>query len=73
MRFRGDIEIERRENVVLLPIESVFQEEGSYVAFRRGISNWQRVELALGARNDDHVEVIDGLEPGDLVSLERRP
>ena len=38
-----------------------------------GLPAPQRVEVELGSRNTDRVEVLDGLAPGDRVSLERRP
>jgi membrane fusion protein (multidrug efflux system) len=73
MRFRGEIEIGRLDDVTLLPIRAVFHDEGSVVAYRHRLTGWQRVKLVLGDRNADQVEVLDGLEPGDTVSLERRP
>jgi len=73
MRFRGTIEIDRREDVALIPVESVFREGGALVAYRRGIVGWRRIALELGARNTDQVEVIEGLEPGDVISLARQP
>ena len=73
MRFRGTVEIDRRADVTLLPVEAVFREENTTVAYRHGLTGWRRAPLILGDRNTDQVEVIEGLEPGDLVSLERRP
>ena len=72
MRFRGKIEIDRHVDVTLLPVEAVFREGNTTVAYRHGLSGWRRVALVLGERNTEQVEVIVGLEPGDLVSLEKR-
>ena len=72
MRFRGTIEIDRHADVTLIPVEAVFRDDGTTVAYRRGLTGWRRVALVLGERNTDQVEVLEGLEPGDLVSLERR-
>jgi HlyD family secretion protein len=71
MRFRGEIEIERREGVTLLPIDAVFHERDAVIAYRRGAAGWRPVPLVLGARSADRVEVLEGVEPGDLVALER--
>jgi multidrug efflux pump subunit AcrA (membrane-fusion protein) len=68
MRFRGEIEIERRQAVTLLPIEAVFREGDSLAASRYSLGRWRRVELALGRRNADRVEVLEGLKPGDVVA-----
>lgn len=71
MRFRGEIEIERREGVTLLPIDAVFHDRDAVVAYRRGAAGWRPVPLVLGARSADRVEVLEGVEPGDLVAVER--
>jgi HlyD family secretion protein len=72
MRVRGEIEVDRHPDVVLIPVEAVFRDKGLTVAYSRGMTGWRSVPLVLGDRNSDQVEVIAGLEPGDLVSLERR-
>ncbi len=73
MRFRGSIEIDRHEDVTLLPVEAVFRVDGETVAYRHGFGGLKTVPVRLGDRNADHVEVIEGLEPGDSVSLEKLP
>ncbi len=72
MRVRGEIEVDRHSDVVLIPVEAVFREGDATVAYRRGLTGWRSVPVTLGDRNSEHVEVIEGLDPGDLVSLERR-
>lgn len=73
MRFRGTIEIERHPDVALIPVRAVFSDDEATVAFRHRLGGWRKVAVTLGDRNADQVEVLDGLEPGDLVSTERRP
>jgi HlyD family secretion protein len=68
MRFRGTIEIERHPDVALIPVGAVFRDDGATVVLRRHLGGWRRVAVELGDRNADQVEVLDGLEPGDLVS-----
>jgi len=70
MRVRGNIEVDRRNDVVLIPVRAVFRHQGETVAFKRGLSGWRRTVLDLGERNAEQVEVVSGLEPGDVVSLE---
>ncbi len=72
MRFRGEIEIDRRENATLIPIGAVFREDNATVAYRHELSGWRKVAIVLGGSNSEQVEVLEGLEPGDLVSLEGR-
>ncbi len=72
MRFRGEIEIDRREDATLIPVGAVFREDNVTVALRHGVSGLRKVALVLGESNSEQVEVLEGLEPGDLVSLEGR-
>ncbi len=68
MRFRGEIEIERHEDVTLIPIESVAREGGALIAQRHSFGGWRPVAIVVGRRNADQVEVLEGLEPGDVVA-----
>jgi len=72
MRFRGTIEIERHPGATLIPVGAVFRVGGRTVVFRHGLGGWQKAAVELGDRNADQVEVLDGLEPGDLVSTVSR-
>ena len=72
MRFRGSIEVDRRADAVLVPIEAVRFVEGLPVVSRHRLAGWRTVAVRLGERNDDRIEVLEGLEPGDLVSLGSR-
>jgi multidrug efflux pump subunit AcrA (membrane-fusion protein) len=71
MRYQGTIELDRRSDVTLIPVEAVIQDDGTTVVMRRGFDGWHRTPVTLGHRNADQVEVVEGLHPGDLVSLER--
>ncbi|MGE0551378.1 MAG: efflux RND transporter periplasmic adaptor subunit [Kofleriaceae bacterium] len=68
MRFRGEVEIERVVNVVLIPIDAVFVSPEGPVAYRAAGSSVERVKLTLGRRSATTVEVKTGLSPGDRVS-----
>lgn len=68
MQFRGQVELERKANVVLLPVEAIFHRPEGPVAFRKNTTGIERVALKLGARNRQHAEVLSGLAPGDDVT-----
>ncbi|HSL17619.1 MAG TPA: HlyD family efflux transporter periplasmic adaptor subunit [Methylomirabilota bacterium] len=72
MRFRGSIEVDRRSDATLVPLEAVRFVDGSPVVSRRGLTGWRTVAVLLGERSDDRVEVVEGLEPGDVISVARR-
>ncbi|MCJ7755797.1 MAG: HlyD family efflux transporter periplasmic adaptor subunit, partial [Thermoanaerobaculales bacterium] len=73
MRFRGEIEIERLEDVTMIPIEAVARTGDSPVAYRYLLGGWRPIVIVLGRRNDDRVEVLGGLKPGDVVAAGGRP
>jgi multidrug efflux pump subunit AcrA (membrane-fusion protein) len=68
MRFRGEIEVERLANVTMVPIEAVVRAGGEPVTYRYRMGGWRLVALVLGRRNAEQVEVLEGLEPGDVVA-----
>lgn len=69
MRFRGRVETERISEAVLLPIDAVFLQAEGPVVYRKTLFGFDTVSVELGRRNDSHVEVLSGLQPGDSVSL----
>ncbi|HEY0788718.1 MAG TPA: efflux RND transporter periplasmic adaptor subunit [Thermoanaerobaculia bacterium] len=71
MRFRGRLETGRAKDVVLIPHEAVFTAAEGPVAVRRTIGGRETVPLKLGRRNDEQIEVLEGLRPGDRVLLKK--
>jgi HlyD family secretion protein len=68
MRFRGQIEVGRVPDVVLVPREAVFLRDGGPVAWVRRLTGFEERPLRLGRRNAREIEVLGGLEPGQRVS-----
>ncbi len=68
MRFRGNVEIERIKNAVIVPVDCVFVKPDGAVAYRKHGTGYERVKLELGKRSASAIEVIKGLEPGDQVA-----
>ena len=67
MRFQGKIEIERIPGAVVVPLELVTPDpEGAFVWVRRGMGR-SKVRPELGARNDTLVQILSGLEVGDVL------
>jgi HlyD family secretion protein len=64
-----EIQVERRDKVLRVPLEAVFERDGRhlcYVATRRGLV---AREVVLGPSNRDFVVVEQGLRRGDRVAL----
>jgi multidrug resistance efflux pump len=71
MRFVGKVEVERITGTVLLPVEAVVTTPEGPVVVRRTLFGRRETRVRTGARNDEFVQVVEGLEAGD--SVERRP
>lgn len=70
MRFRGTVEIERHENLLLAPAEAVFWTAEGPVAYETGL--WGRprpIRPRVGLRNETQVQILSGLEAGDRLRL----
>lgn len=74
MRFRGKIETDHVDDVLLVPLEAIVSTPDGPVAHRRTAVGTEPVALELGRRNATHVEVVSGLAEGDeLVIPEGAP
>jgi hypothetical protein len=64
-----DIVVGEKDDVLLLPINAVFESDGLPVA--NVVRPWgvDRRTVELGESNDIHVEVLGGLKEGDRVAL----
>lgn len=66
MRFRGNVETRRIDDVLLVPLEAIVATPGGPVAHRRTAGGGtEPVPVMLGRRNAEQVEVTDGLVEGD--------
>lgn len=68
MRFRGEIEIERRTDVLVLPISAVFSSRQGPMTYKRGEDGTVPTLVRLGAEGKRSVEILGGLNQGDQVS-----
>lgn len=65
------IPIISEKNVLAVPIAAVFTEKGERFAYVKGDANsYERRPIQIGVSDLNFVEVTDGLEAGDVVSLE---
>ena len=60
-----EIVIAEIANTVYMPLQAVFQRDGETICFVGGNPR----SVSLGQNNDQWVEVSEGVEPGDIVSL----
>jgi hypothetical protein len=67
----ADIEIERADNVLLLPREAVHADNGQAVVFVKKADQFEKRDVALGLGNHVQVAVLEGLRAGEEVALSR--
>ena len=69
MTTRVEIVAEVVENVLMVPVEAVFNEDGAPVCYVRGPDGSQRRQVGPGKSNDSMVEIRQGLAEGEQVDL----
>jgi len=69
MRFRGNVESERVEQALLLPLEAILPTPQGPVVYRKSGLGTEEVAVQLGRRTAQQVEVLGGLDEGDEVAL----
>ena len=69
MTARADILVGNRDNVLLIPVNAVFEHDGRFVAYRVGGAGRETRAISLGESNDQSVEVLDGLAENEQVLL----
>jgi multidrug efflux pump subunit AcrA (membrane-fusion protein) len=70
MSCQIDLLIERRPNVVKVPLTSIYsQGNQSWVFVRSGLGDPKPIEVKIGATNDTHAEIASGVAGGDDVLL----
>ena len=69
MRFRGEVEIARLADVLIIPLSAVEATSEGAIVYRDGAGGAEPVPVELGRRTRDEVEVRGGLSPGDRLRL----
>lgn len=66
---KAEVYIGKREGVVQVPLQAVFQEEGGHWAWVSEAAGPRRVAVTPGESNDHYIEIASGLAPGQKVLL----
>lgn len=64
-----EIQVERKEKALVVPIQSVFDREGRRVVYVRTLGGFREREVAIGSVNRDFAVVEKGLSAGERVAL----
>lgn len=67
---KAEIFVEERDDVVYVPIQSVFLEKGRHYSYVMNEKNKPiRVEVKPEINNETYIQIAEGIEPGDQVLL----
>lgn len=69
MNVQIEIIEEILEQVVNIPVEAVFDEDGEYFVYLKGVGKIQKQIVEIGKSNDQYVHVSKGLAVNDIVYL----
>jgi len=69
----ADVEVERHDNVIIVPCEAVHIDQGQAAVFVKGASQFEKRAVTLGPANHIQVAVLEGLRAGEEVALSPPP
>jgi len=64
-----EIQVERRDKTLFVPVQSVFEREGRQVVYVRSLGGFREREVVVGPVNRDFAVIEKGLEAGEAVAL----
>ena len=64
------IPVASADNALSVPLAAVFTEQGERYAYVKSGESFEKRQLQLGVYDYDYAEVLSGLNPGEVVSLE---
>jgi HlyD family secretion protein len=67
-----NIPVSTADNVLAVPLAAVFTERGERFVFVKNDENFERRPVVLGVTDYAYAEVVNGLNPGEVVSLEQK-
>ncbi|MBR2972758.1 MAG: HlyD family efflux transporter periplasmic adaptor subunit [Clostridia bacterium] len=66
MNVDANIVVESKENVLMVPVGAI--NRGNSVTVKKGTET-ERVKVETGINNDDFIEIISGLNEGDIIQV----
>lgn len=69
MTAKVEIIVRELENVLYVPVQSIFVEEDQHFVFVESGGKRRRQSVTVGEHNNEFIEVMSGLDEGDIVML----
>ncbi len=61
------------ENALSIPFAALFEESGIPYCYKKTGNGFKKVDVKCGRKNEEWVEILSGLNPGDQIALNRPP
>ena len=61
--------IDKLEDVLYVPIDAVYTEEGVNFVYKKTVTGFKKVEVETGRSNSDYTIIVTGVDEGDEVAL----
>jgi HlyD family secretion protein len=69
MTAQVEILVDRKENVLTIPVLAVLQYHGKYHVTKKIEDQFVQTDVDLGVSNEKYVEVLKGLNEGDILAM----
>jgi RND family efflux transporter MFP subunit len=60
------------KDVLCVPVQAIAEHKGDFFAYVSTPTGIRRKQVRVGESNETHIQIVDGLEPGDQVALNAR-
>jgi len=60
------------KDVLCVPVQAIAEHKGDFFAYVSTPTGVKRKQVRVGESNETHIQIVDGLEPGDQVALNAR-
>ncbi|GEM_PF-1802977 len=71
MKAVVEIVLREKHDVIIAPVECVFEEDGEQCVYLFNEENWERRVVKTGLYDDDNVEIIQGLQEKERLATTR--
>ncbi len=69
IQLRGRVFVSKKENVISVPSQAIFQDEQIYYVYLNDGRKWSKRKVVTGPRNFAVTEIVSGIAEGDVIAL----
>ncbi|HPW66210.1 MAG TPA: efflux RND transporter periplasmic adaptor subunit [Salinivirgaceae bacterium] len=72
MTTSNQIFVNSFDSVLFVPIDAVFADKGEVVVYKKRSGSFKKTEVKTGESNENFVIITEGVDAGDIISLNRQ-